>query len=125
MGEMNMGGCFVDLRSNVCRPGASREREPRLLVGCREQRHGARLVVQRESRRAASIPRHFGENRSSAERQPVAGNFHARTEDARPRLPFFQKLLPLLYQTLFRFESGRICTTIRQNYLVQPVAKIT
>ncbi len=57
----------------------------RPLIGRREQRRDARLVVQRESRRAA-IPRHFGENRSSAKRQPVAGNFHARTEAARPRL---------------------------------------
>jgi hypothetical protein len=79
----------------------------RPLIGRREQRRDARLVVKRESRRAASIPRHFGKNRSRAKRQPVAGNFHARTEATRPRLPFFQKLLPLLRQTL-RFESGRI-----------------
>ena len=86
------------------------------------------------SRRAASIPRHFGKNRSSAKRQPVAGNFHARTEATRPRLPFFQKLLPLLRQTL-RFESGRIWpeayhhpaklpnTASGQNYLTRSVYK--
>jgi hypothetical protein len=36
---------------------------------------------------------HSGKHRSGAERQPFAGNLHARMAAARPVIPFLQKLL--------------------------------
>jgi hypothetical protein len=49
---------------------------------------------------AVFVARHSGKHCSRAERQPLAGNFHARMKAARPRVPFLQKLFGLLHQKL-------------------------
>jgi hypothetical protein len=68
-----------------------------LLIRRRKQRDHARLIIKRDLRFAARVSSHFGENCSSAEHQPIAGNFHARTNVPVPRAgPFLQNLLPRL-----------------------------
>jgi hypothetical protein len=75
------------------------------LVGRREKRQDARLVVEGEAEAASFVFRYSGEHRSGAEHQPFAGNLHART--ARPRIPFLQKFLRWLPPKL-RSSTGRI-----------------
>ena len=98
MGQMNMGECPFAFVPKF--PGAVdfvediRAKGPPL--GRCEQRHGARLIIERKSRRVASIRRHFGEDRPDAEHQPFAGNLHAQKKAVSPRPVFLQKLLPRL-----------------------------
>ncbi|MGH6811205.1 MAG: hypothetical protein ACREDM_02310 [Methylocella sp.] len=92
MGEMNMGEGLVAFGPVLAGAPVLGENASlhRLLIGCREQCHGARLVARREAGAAALVLRHPGKHRSGAERHPFAGNFQARTEAARPRVPFSQ-----------------------------------
>ncbi len=54
---------------------------------------------------------------------PVAGNFHARTEAARPRFLFTSCPCCSKHSVWKAEESGRKHTTIRQNYITRPVYK--